>query len=369
MGDGWRGISELSPMRWLWLMLAAAGLVSTSACSSLSYYGQSVFGHLTLLGKRVPVAEVAADEAADASLRGRLRSADEIRSFASDNLGLPNNRSYRDYVDVGRDYVVWNVVVTPALSLRPQQWCFVVVGCVAYRGYYEESSARAFAEEWRHRGFDVAVGGVRAYSTLGWLSDPLLSTMLVGPETYTAGIIFHELAHQVVYIQDDTAFNEGFAVAVEREGVKRWVRERGDRTMWERYLSRRARHEEFVRLALAARSDLAAIYASDRTESAKVLEKQERFRALRDEYRRRRAGWGGYTGYDAWLASDLNNAKLALLATYHDKVPAFTRLLELEGGDLEKFFAAVEALGELPKADRDSQLARLLSTSSAHYFD
>ena len=351
-------------MRWFWLMLVLAGLAATTACSSLAYYRQSVVGHLTLLGKRVPVEAVVGDDTTDPALRARLRNAREMRTFASAALNLPDNRSYRDYVEVGQKYVVWNVVVTPALSLRPQRWCFVIVGCIAYRGYYDEATARRFADQWRSRGFDVAVGGVRAYSTLGWLADPLLSTMLVGPETYVAGIIFHELAHQVVYIKDDTSFNEGFAVAVEGEGVKRWVRERGDHTMWAGYMRQRTRHQEFLRLVLSARSDLAAIFDRNITDAAKAIAKRERLQDLTAAYARRRAGWGGFAGYDAWFEDDLNNAKLALLATYNHKVPAFTRLLQQHRGDLGKFFRAVQGLAELSKEDRDAEIARLGSRSS-----
>jgi len=350
----------------LWLlrrMTLGLMLLSVAGCAELGYYAQSVEGHLGLMARRVPVERLLGADETPEQLRDRLALAQRIRRFASNQLALPDNRSYRDYVDVERPYVVWNVVVAPELSLDPKRWCFPVVGCVSYRGYYDEVEARAFAAGWRAAGYDVSVGGVRAYSTLGWFADPLLSTMLRGSDTYLAGVIFHELAHQVVYIDDDTAFNEAFAVSVEREGLRRWLAERershGLTGAVAHYNTQNARHQKFLDLIRRVRSDLAKLYESGLSAGEKRAEKQTRFDRLAREYATLRASWGGYAGYDAWFSSGPNNAKLALLATYWQKVPAFERLLANKGYDLPRFYAAVAAIGVLPRAEREARLTEL----------
>ena len=348
--------------------LATIVLAGLCGCTELGYYAQSIEGHLDIMGRRQPVEVLMEGTATDERLRRRLRLAQEIRTFASERLGLPDNRSYRDYVDVGRRYVVWNVVVAPELSLSPKGWCFPVIGCVSYRGYYDEAQARAFARKWGDDGYDVAVGGVRAYSTLGWFDDPLLSTMLSGSETYLAGIVFHELAHQVVYIDDDTAFNEAFAVAVEREGVKRWLAARAPseeaRAAIDQNAARQTRHRAFLALVGKARKDLAKLYASGRPAAKMRAGKRARLDALTAQYAALRAAWGGYSGYDAWFGDELNNAKLALLATYWDKVPAFEQLLASNGGDLPQFYTEVARIGALPRVERDATLAQLQHRSA-----
>lgn len=332
-------------------------LLSLNGCTSVGYYAQSVGGHLGVLSKRTPIEEVLEKPDLSELLRERLEVATELRSFASDTLALPENDSYRDYVDVGADYVVWNVVVAPSLALTPERSCFLFVGCIAYRGYYAKADALAYAASWRDRGYDVSVGGVRAYSTLGWLDDPLLSTMLAGAETYMARIIFHELAHQVVYIKDDTGFNEAFAVAVEQAGVEKWLRERRDEKHRERYNLATERHREFLALVREARAGLAAIYKSERADDEKRALKGNRIEQLRADYRAMRARWGEYAGYDRWFAEDLNNAKLALLGTYNDLVPDFLRLLAREDGDFARFYEAVRELSELPPGERRRRLS------------
>ena len=206
-----------------------------SACTAIDYYGQSISGHLGLMAKRTEVTKLIADEQTDENLKKELQTVLDIRAFASTELALPDNHSYRSYVDVGESYVLWNVVATGEFSLTPKNWCYPFAGCVAYRGYYAETDASAFADSLKDQGLDVFVGGVRAYSTLGWFDDPVLNTMLDRPFTYLAGVIFHELAHQQVYIKDDTTFNESFAVAVEREGVRRWFHRHDDSEGFKRY--------------------------------------------------------------------------------------------------------------------------------------
>jgi predicted aminopeptidase len=347
------GVAKLCALFSIFLSVFIAG------CGTAGYYWQSASGHLSLLARRVPVDEVLLSAATSDETRARLSAAREAREFAVRELGLPDNRSYRDFVSLDAPYVVWNVVVAPALSLRPQVSCFLVVGCIAYRGYYAEQDALAEAARWRAQGRDVYVGGVRAYSTLGWFADPLLSSMLAGPGTYAPRVIFHELAHQVVYIRNDTAFNEAFAVAVEREGVERWVRQKADSDAAPAYRRSVLRQAQFLELVRGARADLDTIYGGPSDDPSKRLSKGARFAQLRADYAKLRDEWDGYTGYDRWFAQDLNNAKLALLATYTDLVPAFTALLANNEGDFARFYAQVQRLGSQEKGVRDAELAIL----------
>lgn len=315
--------------------------------------------------RRVPLTRVIESRETPDDLRQRLMLAKQVRSFASTHLGLPDNNSYKDYVDLGRPYVVWNVVVAPQLSLSPQRWCFPVAGCISYRGYYSERDAREFANEWRNLDYDVSVGGVRAYSTLGWLDDPLLNSMLPGSGDSLAALIFHELAHQVVYIAGDTAFNEGFAVTVEREGLKRWWAYRigkGDNPkLLADHTDTLARQAEFVELVSEARRDLIELYAAPGTDEDKREGKRARFKSLRDAYQQLRKRWDGNAGYDLWFARDLNNAKLALFATYHIKVSAFERLLRNHEGDLPSFYAEVVKLAEMSPKERDAMFEEIMT--------
>jgi len=329
-----------------------------AGCTNLAYYRQSVAGHLALMAAREPIAEVAGDPDTAPRVRERLLRAERIREFASRELALPDNDSYRSYVALDRPYVLWNVVAAPEFSLEPKTWCFPIAGCVAYRGYYDERAARSFAEKLAGEGLDTAVLGVRAYSTLGWFDDPVLSTMIEQPEHYLAGIIFHELAHQRLYVRDDTAFNEAFATAVEREGVRRWLRAHGAPGALAAYERALEREALFLSLLGVARERLAALYASARPAAEKRATKKRIFAELRDAHAQARPQLG--PGYDAFFAGRLNNAHLALVATYHAYVPAFERLLAAEGGRLPAFYEAVAALARLPADERRARLEALM---------
>ena len=335
-------------------MLLGAGLLC--GCATIGYYGQSIGGHLSLMAKRTDVVTLLADGQTNEGLKRELRTVLDIREFASAELALPDNDSYRSYVDVGRAYVLWNVVAAGEFSLTPKSWCYPFTGCVAYRGYYSQSDARAYAASLEAEGLDVMVGGVRAYSTLGWFDDPVLNTMLDQPFTYLAGVIFHELAHQRIYIKDDTTFNESFAVAVEREGLRRWFHRHDDPEGFKRYRERLTRELRFIELVLESRRRLATLYQRELAPETMRAEKERAFADLRSRYREG-AEWFG-AGYEQWLAEDLNNAKLALIATYHEQIPAFEHLLALHDGDLAAFYEAVEEIGKLPPEDR---AARMLS--------
>jgi predicted aminopeptidase len=311
------------------------------------------------MGAREDIAEVIADPATAPELRSELEGVEAMIAFAATELALPDNGSYRDYVDIGRPYVVVNVVATPELSLDPVTWCFPVAGCVPYRGYFDIEEARTFAESLVAEGYDVTLSQSPAYSTLGYFNDPVPSTMLARGEVALAGTLFHELSHQRVYVEDDSMFNESYAVTVEREGVRRWLGAFGGAGAVAAYEADLRREEAFLDLVLGARAELDALYRSTASDDAKRAGKAAIFAELRRDYAGLKASWGGYDGYDAWFDRDLNNAHLAAVGTYEEQVAAFEALLRQQGGDMAAFHAAVEALAALPPAERDAALAAL----------
>ncbi|MCI0914900.1 aminopeptidase [Pseudomonas putida] len=340
-------------------LVPVLGAFLLSGCSSLAYYGQLADGQWQLLRARQPVEQVLADPASSPQLRARLQHAEQARLFASKQLGLPDNGSYRVYADLGRSYVVWNVFATPELSLQPVTHCFPVAGCVAYRGYYQQGAARGAAAVMRQAGMDVYVAGVEAYSTLGWFDDPILSSMVGWGDERLAALIFHELAHQRVYVQGDTAFNESFATFVEHEGSRQWRAARGlEANQGEQSLQR----DQFIRLILASRERLQAIYAGPLDDTHKRAAKQAEFERLRREYRQvRDSQWAGDKRYDAWMYGPMSNAKLLPFGLYDQWVPAFAAVFREVGGDWARFYEKVEALGRLPGEQRKARLARLVA--------
>ncbi|PYC45855.1 aminopeptidase [Pseudomonas soli] len=334
--------------------------VLLSGCSSVGYYGQLAEGQWQLLRARQPLDRVIADPATSPALRQRLLFAEKARAFASAQLKLPDNGSYRVYADLGRPYVVWNVFATPELSLQPVTHCFPIAGCVAYRGYYRQGAARGAAALMRQDGLDVYVGGVEAYSTLGWFDDPILSTMTGWGEERLATVIFHELAHQRFYVQDDTEFNESFASFVEQEGTRQWRAARGLAAVEEHGAGQR---DAFIRLVLASRERLQAIYAGPLDAAGKRAAKQAEFERLRREYREvRDRDWAGDRRFDAWMYGPMTNAKLLPFGLYDQWVPAFSQLFKEVGGDWLRFYERVEALGRLPIEQRKLALAALASS-------
>ncbi|WP_370320416.1 aminopeptidase [Oricola sp.] len=344
----------------LWAALLL--LLALQSCTGISYYAQSLDGHVKLLAARQNVETLIADPSQPRDLRAAMVAARDIRRYASDELALPDNDSYRAYVDTHRDYVTVAVFAAPEFSLAAQSWCFPVFGCVPYRGYFSEKAALKFAAETREQGLDVYVTGITAYSTLGWFSDPLLNTMFTEDETYLAGLVFHELAHQRFYVRNDTAFNEAFAVAVETAGVRKWLTDRNDAAGLKRYEAGRRRQAEFVALLGEARKELAAVYDGPGGDAQKRAAKADVFERLRARYRHMRDGrWGGYSGYDAWFDGPINNAKLAASGFYNDLVPDFERLFAACSGSYPDFYAAVERLGAL---DRERRHAALKAVNS-----
>jgi predicted aminopeptidase len=325
-------------------------VISSGGC----YLLQSAQGQLALMSKREPIARVINEPSTPPALRAQLKEVTAIRDFATRELGLPDNGSYRSYADVRRSYVVWNVVAAPEFSVDPKEWCYPIVGCVAYRGYFSEEKAVRFASGLRSQGFDVAVGGVAAYSTLGHFNDPVLNTMMGWNDVELAAIIFHELTHQLLYVPDDSSFNEALATTVEEEGVRRWLRAQGRDTDLADHLVQQEHYLKVIDLLSATRAELRTIYASGLAPGPMRERKRAEFVALRESFALLRAGWGGHAPFEAWFAEDLNNAHLASIATYFTCVPGFQRELEAAGDDLPAFYARVRKLAKLDQATRDA---------------
>lgn len=325
-----------------------------NGCSS--YYGQLAEGQWQLLSQRQPIARLVADPATPPELRRRLQLSSAARDFASAQLALPQNDSYRSFVDLQRPYVVWNVFATEEFSVAAREHCFPIAGCVAYRGYFDQGRARGAAALLAEQGLDTWVAGVEAYSTLGWFDDPLLSSMLRRDDARLVAVIIHELAHQRFYLPGDTAFNESYASFVEQEGLRQWYAMRNETPPTADDAHRRV----FIEQVLASRARLEQLYASDLPPEQMRKQKTAEFERLRSEYRSLRdRHWPGDTRYDAWFSAPLNNARLLPFGLYDQWVPAFARLFEEQGRDWQAFHRAVEKLGRLPAARRLEALERL----------
>ncbi len=331
-------------------------------CSSVSYYSQVVNGHYALMESREDIKEIIAEKKYSENIRDRLALSLEIRQFAVDALNLPDNSSYKSFVKLDRPYPIWNVIAAEKFSVRAKQWCFLVVGCISYRGYFNVQEAETKARELSAEGYDVAVSPAAAYSTLGWFDDPLLSSMLYKQDAYLAGIIFHELAHQKVYIDDDSSFNEAFATAVELEGVRRWLDKHGDPQANQIYRLHKQRQGEFNTLLRTTHQHLKDLYQTEKDVAVLTAGKARIIAEMKNEYQRLKKTWNGDTSYDKWMARDINNAHLALVATYHELVPAFEAMLKNQANELGRFYAEVKRVGELPVTERVQLFDHLLQT-------
>ncbi len=334
-------------------VLVLAGLV---ACRTIGYYSQAARGQLAILWNREPINALLANEELPTELRQKLSTILEIRQFATEELLLPAGGSYLAYVELDRQHVVWNVFAAPEFSVEPVNWCYPVAGCVSYRGYFSEDAALDFAGRLQQQGYDVYTGGVDAYSTLGWFDDPVLSTVITRQDYQLAALIFHELAHQLVYVSGDTTFNESFATAVEQEGLKRWLDMKGDADSLERAYRESERRQQFVELVIDFRERFAALYRQ-RVAPSLMRERKE---ALQDEmraaYRELNASWGGIGAYDAWFARSLNNAQLSTVSSYNELVPAFEGLLQDQANDLQAFYGMIQEIAELSREDREDRM-------------
>lgn len=345
----------MSRSRGLLLLLSLA----LSGCSHLSYYSQAIGGHLEVMQASRPISEVVEAPECDPKLKEQLAEVLRIRDFASRELGLPENDSYRSYADLQRPFVTWNVFAAPEFSLKPETWCMPVVGCVGYRGFYKQADAEAFAAELKQRGLDTYVGGVPAYSTLGYFRDPVLNTFLKAGDLEVARIIFHELAHQLVFVEGDTAFNESFATLVENEGLKRWLARKASPELGNAVVERLQHKASFVELVNSYKARLNEIYGSDLPDTSKRAAKAEAMQEIARAYLSRQQTLGRSPVYKKWLDENLNNAKIASLALYTQLYPAFEALLREEGNDLPRFYERVRALAAMPHPERSAALKQL----------
>jgi predicted aminopeptidase len=326
----------------------------------VGYYIQAIRGELHILTHRNSIEKLIAGRQTPAKLREQLQLVQRLRTFAGTELRLPVDGNYDKYVDVHREYVVWNVQAAPKFSLNPKIWKYPFVGGLAYRGFFSENSARDYGNSLKKQGFDVYVDGVEAYSTLGWFKDPLLNTFIYNSEPELAELLFHELAHRRVFAKGDTDFNEGYAQFVGQEGARRWLRSNGNEQLLKQYESAIAHDQQFVQLIMRTRERLKKIYSE--TPPAELSEgKQRALENLLHEYEELKRSWGGYSGYDDWFSHDLNNAKLNTVANYYDFVPGFERLLEENNGDIEKFHLAAKQLSKESPQRRRAKAEKILS--------
>ena len=352
--------------------LALAGMIGLLAgCSTVGYYSQIVSGHMRIVMGKRPLAEIASDETIDDSIKRRLDLAQRARLFGIEQLNLPNNESYTSFYDTGQEYVTWNVVAAEEFSLNPHNWCFPIAGCVSYRGYYSKEDAESYAAGFKEQGFDVTVNGATAYSTLGWFEDPLLNTMLDRSDPSIASLLFHELAHQQLYVGDDSTFNESFASFVEKEGLKQWqkneqqVNPQIDQSEMAKELEvRKRRQKEFIALLTSTRDSFAELYESASEPDEMRQKKKQRFEQMRVDYAALKASWDDYPGYDQWMSQEMNNARLVAVATYNDYVPAFEVLFKESGSSFDQFYVAALELSKLPLEDRTAEMQKLLARSS-----
>lgn len=335
-------------------MLRLLALLPLIAVLSGCYLTQAAFGQLEIVRKREPIAAVLARPATPEPLRKRLEYVSSAREFASRELGLPDNQSYRSYADLKRPYVVWNVFATEEFSVDPRRWCFPIAGCVVYRGYFSEERAENYARKLRFAGEDTNVGGVAAYSTLGHFNDPILNTMLVWNDVQLAGTLFHELAHQVVYVPGESEFNEAFATVVEEAGLERWLKQRDRAAEMRNWYLQRERSEQFIGLLLVTRERLRNLYKEKLPPDVMRDRKNQAFGQLKYDYTQLKQKWNGYAGYDRWFDRPLNNAHLISAATYHGCLPKFREMLKAEEGDLPRFYDAVKALAKKSRREREA---------------
>jgi predicted aminopeptidase len=356
---------HLLPIKTIVFLWGLICLAAAYGCQTVDYYTQAIDGQCWILYKRRPISSIVADADSPHNLREKLLFIQKVRQFAEDELQLPVNNHYRTYVDLDRLYVLWNVFATPEFSLTPKEWCYPFAGCAAYRGYFNEKSARHYADKLAQQGYDVYVSGVTAYSTLGWFEDPVLSTFLGFSDDRTAGLIFHELAHQVLYIKGDTVFNESFASSVEQEGLRRWQNILGSERIYTEYESRQRRQKQFVRLIMHYRQKLEVLYQTDLPPVKKRALKATVFSELRHEFNRLKKNQIEFTAYDGWMNQSLNNAKIGSVVAYHHFIPAFQNMLKRNRGEMNQFFADCR---QLAKKDIDKRHQFLQSLMTKYEF-
>jgi len=328
-------------------------LLLLCGCADIGYYWHSADGHLRLMQQRVDIDELLADDALDASLRERLMLVQEIRQFSIDALDLPANGSYRSYVELQQPWVIQNLFAAPEFSTRLHQWCYPFIGCASYRGYYDESRLLAYVAELQSQGLEVYVGQVPAYSTLGWFDDPVLSSFIDWPDYRLAGLIFHELTHQRIYIDDDTTFNESLASAVEQAGTELWLQSRNERETLAEFSRWLAYRDEVIELIEVTRGRLTSLYESDLDDAEKRERKARQFDSARTEHDSIAARHGISGGFGPWFASELNNARIGSVAAYNSRLQAFLYMLDDSENDFTAFYLYVDRIAKLDRNDRD----------------
>ena len=336
---------------------ALISIFLTAGCTGPAFYMQAISGHLELMNGRTEVDEILADNKTDPALKQKLKLAMEIRNFAIEQLGLPDNGSYTEFVQTGRPAVTWNVVAAPEFSIEPKRWCFIVSGCVSYRGYFEQHKAQSFSKKLEKKALDVTVSPAIAYSTLGWFDDPLLDTMLQYQDEQLAAVIFHELAHQQLYVKSDTEFSESYASFVEETGVREWLKSRGSEELLARRQAMNAASTEFNELIRITRERLNEIYTSGVGEEEMREQKVAVFTDMESEYQAMvEADWGGQNYYRSWFSRELNNAQLALINLYQGGGCAFEKLYESASGNMRRFQQLAAERAALGKQERSAWL-------------
>jgi predicted aminopeptidase len=365
--------------KWALAPALLLAVLAMSGCRTLSFYNQAIKGQYQIVAHQQKIQKLLADPQTPAPLKAKLELVQDLRAFAKKQLQLPVDGHYEKYADLHRPFVVWNVEAAPEFSLAPKSWWYPFVGSLDYRGFFSKDGAQKYGAWLQTKGYDVYVGGVTAYSTLGWFKDPVLNTFIFDPEPDLAETIFHELGHQRVFASGDTDFNEAFATTVGQEGARRWFRAKGDQAALEKYLADVRRTTQFARLIADTRDRLVTLYGDERTEGGKIKatrnkravppeqmrrQKQELLDRLQREYTQLKAQWGGARDYDPWFARAVNNAQLNSVAAYYDLVPGFERMLELNGSDLGKFYEAADRLTHEPRVERHQRLRSLASPAT-----
>jgi predicted aminopeptidase len=361
--------------KWLVGMLLVGGIALFSGCRTVSFYAQAVKGQYQMFAHDKAIKKLMADTNTPPKLKARFERLEELRAFAQSDLKLPVDDHYRKYTDLGRPYAVWNVEAAQEFSMQPKSWWYPFVGSLEYQGYFSLKGATNYAAYLKKKGYDVTVGGVVAYSTLGWFKDPVLNTFIYEADADLAEIIFHELGHQRVFASGDMDFNEAFATTVGQEGARRWLVSKGDKAALDTYTAEIHHTAQFAHLVAETRLRLEALFGDERTEEGKVKStkakkdvpreelrqgKERIMVEMKQEFARLRAQWGSDTQYDSWMQLEVNNAHLNSVAAYYDLVPGFERLLANNGGDLEKFYQAVERLSDMSKKKRHEELEKLI---------
>lgn len=340
-------------------------LILLSSCSETGYLLQCVTGHMDVMHRAELIDDLLQRDDLSPELKKQLQQVTAIRNFAVSQLHLPDNGSYRHYADLERPYAVWNVVAAPEFSLELKKWCFPVAGCVTYRGYYAESGAQSMATTLVSQGFDTEVYGVQAYSTLSWFKDPVLNTFPIGDEFRMAALLFHELAHQVVYVPGDTDFNESFAKAVELAGLHLWLQNQSDAEKWQSYLQHAGRYAELQELLSGVAAELTQLYTQHLTATELRRLKSETLEQITPRYQLLKESWGGYSAFDLWMSRGWNNARLGSIRTYQEFVPNFQAILLDKNNDFQAFYEQVRTLASLPQEERQIRLRQYGSSNVA----